>query len=991
MKKETIINFLSSHSFLKVKLFLKQINIDKNCEYIATYFESNGDYAKAAYFRRNYLKFLNGEIEELKARILDIKDKPEINNNQAERYIEVLLDEHEELRNIGNYLLSIYFRTVKTSIFLEYKRLSLIKPYFNDDISLLAIQRILEILKDTETARKALRKINPYNKDEHANLLINERTRALLNSIPILACKEQGYLVWENMLTISPDSVWLDSIKQIFIERIKKWQEKDLTKLINISFAKKIYEMELTEDINAINSLKAIRFIMINKQREFAENAIKQAIFIIEQQGTIEEKYWARYYLVVYYSLIGEHQLANNHAVTLLELCTHDNNGGSKKIAAMLGLISWGISQYRLGNKVEGICCIISGFDLAFELKEISPVIEDGFNIIIKYISDNNIHKTNEIDIKPFIYKISQHMGNGVVNYGQLFNDFNAIYNNLQEKIYKTEVKNADWATLLVSYVDSCLKLDKNKEALNLITNNYKQLISLLEARMDLRGNILKHFADILLILGPKYSKNDYLPLISEILDIASEDCEKRRNLNYRTERGYVNELYKDINTYYLYILILIYMSEYNFEDKRKLNLSKIEIILSRIIPRALIEEKYHNMHHKKTKELYELEQKYKEVSNLSLTNYKINIDSTIIKEQQTLYEQLIKVHPDYMPLDKYKGFSFENIQKNLGEKDAAYQYVLTSFGIVYIFVTKKEIDIRVSSVDNKKFSEINAALNMFDMTIQNDNNNVINLCKYLSGIFYPTLLEYLDNNVLDNLYIVKIDNFNYFNPNLLYKDDWLIKKITSIQNIIDYNMIQIFDKNIIKKKNIPKYMIKVFGKSNDHSIRMINQEFAELQKNTNIVYYSNENNEKIQSLYQKISPDVLIIFAHGISAVGSNYNEGSQYIESNGKEITIDEILDEIKNIPNLVFLSCKSGVSQKEQIETSYGIWSSILKLPIENIILGRWNIPTKQAIDLAKYIIQNYKFGTLSKILANMQKENIDKCLLSEWGGFEFWKNL
>ena len=990
MKKETILSFISSHIFSKVKLFLKQIELDKNSEYIADYYESKCEYSYAAYYRRNYLKKFNGEIEELKARILDIKAMPSIDDNETQRYIEVLIDAHEELSNIGNYLLSIYFRTVKKSIFLEYKRLNLIKLYFNDDISLLAIQRILEILKNTENARKALRKINPYKKKSHANLLIEERAEKLLKSIPILTCKKQGYLIWEDILTTLNDSVWLGSIKQIFIEKIKNWHEHNLTNLINKSFVKKINEIELTEDINAINSLKAIKFMMTNKPKKFAERSIKLAIYIVEQQGTTEEKYWGRYYLAVYYSLIGEHQLANNHASTLLELCAYDDNDSSKKMAAMLGLISWGISQYRLGNKVEGICCIISGFDLAYELEEISPVIEDGFNIIIKYINDCNIHKTNEKDIQPFICEISQHTGNGMVNYGQIFNDFGTIYNELKEKIYNPEVENVDWATLLVSYIDSCLKLNKQDEAINLIIKNYKKLIPLLELRMDLRGKILKHFAEILLKLGFKDQENPYFPIILELLEIASDDCEKRRNLNYRTERGYVNELNKEINTYYLHILVLIYMLEYKSEEKKRQNLLKIEIVLSRIAPRALIEEKYHKLQYKRTKEMDELEQKYRELTEISLSQYISNPPQEIIKEQQALYDKLIELHPDYMPLKNYKGFKFEEIQKKLGTKDAVYQYIITRFGIVYIFVTNKEISISFAYIDNTKNLEIEKSLNILDMAIQKDNSNVINLCKHLSHIFYPKLLEYLDNNTLNKLYIVKTDNFHYFCPNLLYKNDWMIKKINSIQNIVDYNVIDT-DDNITNQKSDPKILIKVFGKSNDCSIKLINQEIAKLQNNTDIVYFSNENNEKLQSLYEKLAPDILIIFAHGVPAVGTNYNEGSHYIESNEKEYSFEDILNETQNIPNLIFLSCKSGISQKEQTETSYGIWSSVLKNPIKNIILGRWDIPTKQAINLAKYIIQNCKSNTLSKILIEMQKESIDNILPSEWGGFEFWKNL
>jgi len=979
-------------------------------EFAANYYNSKKQYREAANIRRKIANILNDPFHELIARILDLIDNPPSRAQDAEGYIDSLLLQYPHLESEANYRLGRYFLDFKSSPFTAYSRLKMVPAEIGISKAMEAAERRFFILKDVEFASKALRKIKPFEKDRDAHLLGKERTSELLKNIKVLALRDNGYLIWRDFIDqTQPISIWKKFIYSELISRIHQWNSLDFDEIKDKSYINKIdKEISSPEDMKSSDAIKILRYIKKGTfHREKLNDEIKQIIYGVlcyfEMQKDIVGKYWARYYAAICYSLLGEHQDANNYSLSLLQFASSEEVEADIKRCLMLGLMSWGYSQYRIGNQVEGISCIISAIELGIEINEIYPFLEDGTNIIYRFFSDNiDLINTKDKElIGKFLDKLSTNSKNEIINKHSLLGNWNEVYNQLSQKVNSDEEKDGEWAGHLATLINSCIELNKIDEAGDLILKYSKLAIPLLASRLDIRYRILLTWAE-LIIMHSKIKMSSSLDLVLELLEISIEDIEKRRQVYHKTERAYIGEAAQVVYKFYIQILVLFYNTK-DFDKEKKVSFKKkIESTLGKLTPRAIFEQKYYFENKKITDDIIKIEEEYKILTDeLKIQQQRSEGNFEIYREKAKRAADLLEIlktnHPHYSSLKNYENVSFEVIRRNLHQDEMFYQYIRTKFGITYILLTPEIEQISFSFVEPEQIVKIDEILKALGIALQKDYKDIdtiLAFCEFLSEAFYTPLLEYLVDRKIDKVYILSDNSTTFFSPNLIRsKGRWLIEKVSAIENIIDYNAI----KNREQERLFGNLVIgKAFGKQQDAAINDIRQWMNSYKGETQFIALTDSDNNigTLENICEKEKPKVLIISGHGVPDPNSGIFDGAVALEGNKKIIWIEDLADVFKYCENLILISCRGGIPFEDQIETNTGIWGSILERPISRVIMCKWDVPVKSTIKILNSLVKSLPSfdWDLPRALLAAQKELIKNsdCNPSSWAGLECWKN-
>jgi hypothetical protein len=95
--------------------------------------------------------------------------------------------------------------------------------------------------------------------------------------------------------------------------------------------------------------------------------------------------------------------------------------------------MSWANAQYRLGNCTEGIACALVAITQLLKLKEVTPILEEGLNLVAKYlgtyeeifneddkreifISISILTRYNE-SLRPLFYKYADNIDEIILDY----------------------------------------------------------------------------------------------------------------------------------------------------------------------------------------------------------------------------------------------------------------------------------------------------------------------------------------------------------------------------------------------------------------------------------------------------------------------------------------------------------------------------------------------------------------------------------------------
>lgn len=419
---------------------------------------------------------------------------------------------------------------------------------------------------------------------------------------------------------------------------------------------------------------------------------------LIEMDGTDKQRIWLRYYCSIGASILNENpQDANNFSLSIFEFGKTAEKKEHDLIVALY-LMSWANAQYRLGNCIEGIACAMVAIKQLLKLKEVTPILEEGLNLVAKYLGtyedifneDEKREVTDSIRILekhnesliPLLYKYSDNTDEIVLDY--------------EEKV-KSNSKNISWLMDLGNLISGKVLKGETDEAIRYIKDNYILAEKLLEQRKDIATQMLFSWGDIVIKFG---NGIENLMLGLDLFDMSLTFIDKRRQVYHQEERASLAEIYDKILREYLCFAGVFYSAkDISKEIKAELR-NRICKKMALCLPLSVVEQKKYNMEknisadlEEKHHELQHLKKEYAiMLKNNSIESVEVN---NIARRIENLSKELVQCHPYYMPLSNFQGTNWAELQSALKSNEIVYQYVLTEMAVVSILVTKEWIDVR--------------------------------------------------------------------------------------------------------------------------------------------------------------------------------------------------------------------------------------------------------------------------------------------------------
>lgn len=967
-------------------------NNPKVIEYYGNWLSHKKKYADASKVFRNLRVILNNQYYEIVARINDILSNPPQSLLDIERYILQAVQEYPELHNEAIFRLVIYFREISKSEYITYNLLNNIDYNYDEELIYKLLNVKLDILSDIVSASKALGKLKPHTKENHAKKINIERIKCIKKSINTLAKQPKGYIDWRRFIdNCQSQNGWSEVVYCELGTCIGQLDELDLNRLVNNSFIRKVESC--SDDEKIYLGIKLLRRI---KTGEFYECNVDDVIIGLLKYAEIEHseegKLWVRYYASIIYSLRGNVQLANNYALTILEYYNIVSKK-NKDVCILLGVMSWANSQFRIGREIEGIICVMSCIEYIAKVNEIYPVLEEGLNIVGRFFLDNKSieEKKDKEHIAAILKSLSRYNKSLVVSGSFMSNSLEELANKLKDKIFNCREKDIEWAGDITNLIAIYIKKREETKAVELIRDNYKQIIELYKTRMDLRYKLAENWAQIL-FLGVAPSIETYT-IAKELLEVAIKDIESKRNVYHKEERAIIGDVSKKIYKMYIEITTLMANTIGMKTISKNQQLKILESSLIKISPRAILEQKKYNQEKvinkivaDKESEFLKLKEQYNILykKNLGISDELNNLASKIEK----LQEYLKLNHPYYRPLPKLEEISFEEIKNVLKDAEVFYQYIRLDIMIIEILITSKKIEISHQLLD---VEVIDKSLTKLNEGIYKDDANISEEIKILSKYFGNQIIGYCKNNEVNKIYVMPDISLGTYNLNMCkYDDVSLIDKTKSIINILDYNVLR-NKKDSLDCDNIVN---RIFGNENDGNLKLIN---SSLQKNINENFYIVDNiDDEIDTLRKVISDtkaDTLLLYGHGVSDPNGDNISGSLGIQGKRKIIHVGNIVSDLNAIKNIVLISCKGGVPLNTNLESSTGSWAELFESFKGNIIMCKWDINTESSIFIIEKILTHIKIERLklSESLILAIREAKDKYKNpSYWAGIELWMN-
>lgn len=963
-------------------------------EKYANFLVAQGNHKEAA----SWFRKIDQPYFELIARINDLLAEDQTDIKIVKAYIFEIVEKNPDLKNIALLKVALYAKS-KGHYYNAYNLLREADLYEVDDTTQDILEQKIDILKDTERACKALGKLKPFRKEKDYALLLEKRCSLLLECINFFANTENGYYHWRKLLECQQIDIWNIILKKRVLGCIKELGKVDFDSMLPNSY---ISNLQLSEEhLNCDTAIFCLRKSNCGEMppEKFGctrEELVKGSWVLIEAEGTTIQRIWLRYYCSIGASVLSENpQEATSFSLSIFEYGKTAGEG-EKRLIVALCLMSWANLQFRLGNSIEGVACTIVSIKQLLKLNEVTPVLEEGLNILSKYLgmydelySENEkkdvvqsievLEKYNE-SLEPLRYKYSD--------------DVMEILQNYEEKVKKCEEKDSHWLVDLNNLIAGRVKNKEYDKAVKCIKENYNLANELINQRRDIAAKMYYSWGDLLIKFGGNIEN---LLLGLEMLDNAIIHLQKRRQVYHQEERAALAQEYEQIIREYLCFSGMYYAAkDIEVETKRKLKKEILEK-MSMCLPLSVIEQKNYYMKNvisdeldKKHCRLQHLKKEYA----IMLKGNRVEDDNvqTIAKEMECLSSELINSHPYYMPLNKFEGTNWEEVKKSLKPEEVVYQYVLTEMVLVSILVTDKWIDIRTRFFDTE-YDTPYSGMKKYGQIIESNNASDGEIRYYssvVSEVVAEHLCEYVFNHKTKSVYVIPDISKSIFPIAAVhYKGTYLIDEVEEIVNFIDY--VQLINSLNTDIDDI-KIVNKVFGKREETSIHYINKWLEEHPMDNVVSITDCSDDLQAVSLECKKGKNTLIVYGHGVREPASEIIEGAQSIEGAKSMIQIREVLNEI-SVKNFILISCVGGTPNSSNPEISSGTWKSIFERFNGNIMTCRWSVPTIDTISLMDKIYDNLlnKKMSFGEALLKAQRDmkNNGKNQLS-WAGVECWIN-
>lgn len=553
---------------------------------------NQGNHREAAVWFRKIKK----PYFELIARVNDLLAENQLDAVIIRQYLFEIVENNPELKNIALYKIAMYAKEhghyYRTYNLLREADLTQI-----DDVTKDILKEKIDILGDTEKASKALGKLKPYKKERDRSLLLKKRCGLLLECINYFSHEEFGYSYWRDLIECQQIDTWNVSLKTHLIRCVHELSQMDLSALLPESY---ISNLEISKE--HLNCDTAISLLRLSHSGEVSaeeigctrEEVVQGSWNLIEMDGTDKQRIWLRYYCSIGASILNENpQDANNFSLSIFEFGKTAEKKEHDLIVALY-LMSWANAQYRLGNCIEGIACAMVAIKQLLKLKEVTPILEEGLNLVAKYLGtyedifneDEKREVTDSIRILekhnesliPLLYKYSDNTDEIVLDY--------------EEKV-KSNSKNISWLMDLGNLISGKVLKGETDEAIRYIKDNYILAEKLLEQRKDIATQMLFSWGDIVIKFG---NGIENLMLGLDLFDMSLTFIDKRRQVYHQEERASLAEIYDKILREYLCFAGVFYSAkDISKEIKAELR-NRICKKMALCLPLSVVEQKKYNM-----------------------------------------------------------------------------------------------------------------------------------------------------------------------------------------------------------------------------------------------------------------------------------------------------------------------------------------------------------------------------------------------------------
>jgi len=963
-------------------------------ERYANFLVDQGNHKEAA----SWFRKIDKPYFELIARINDLLAEEQTDIKIVKSYIFEIVEKNPDLKNIALLKVALYAKS-KGHYYNAYNLLREADLHEVDDTTQDILEHKIDILKDTERACKALGKLKPFRKEKDYAILLEKRCSLLLECINFFANIENGYYHWRKLLECQQVDIWNISLKKRVLGCIKELGKIDFDRMLPDSY---ISNLQLSEEhLNCDTAIICLRKSNCGEMppEKFGctrEELVKGSWVLIEAEGTTIQRIWLRYYCSIGASVLSENpQEATSFSLSILEYGKTVDSSEQKLLVALY-LMAWANVQFRLGNTIEGVACAIVSIKQLLVLKEVTPVLEEGLNILSKYLGmyDELYSENEKNDVVESIEVLKKYNESLEPLHYKYSDDVTEIIQNYEERVENCEEKDSHWLIDLSNLIAGKVKNKEYDKAVKYITDNYNSIHGLLNQRRDIAAKLYYSWGDLLIKTGGSI-ENVLLGL--EMLDNAIIQLQKRRQVYHQEERAALAQEYDQIIREYLCFSGIYYAAkDIEEETKRKLRKEILEK-MSICLPLSVIEQKNYYLKNEISDELDKkhcrLQQLKREYAIMLKGNRVEDNDvQTIAREIEFLSKELINKHPYYMPLNKFEGTNWEELKKNLKPDEVVYQYVLTEMAMVSILVTDKWIDIRTkffSAEGDTPYSGMKKYGQIIESNTSSDGE-----IKYFSSVITDVvaehLCEYVFNHKTKSIYVIPDISKSIFPiAAVQYKGIYLIDEVEEIVNFIDY--VQLINSLNTELDDI-KIVNKVFGKREETSIHHINKWLEEHIMDNVVSITDCSDDLQAVSMECKKGKNTLIVYGHGVREPASELTEGAQSIEGAKSMIQIREVLKEVC-ISNFILISCVGGTPNSNNPEISSGTWTSIFERFNGNIMTCRWSVPTRDTISMMDKIYDNLlnkkmRFGE-ALVKAQRDMKNSGKNQLS-WAGIECWIN-
>ena len=942
----------------------------------------------AIWFRK-----INTPHHTLVAMVNDLLDQGETDVEIVKSYLYNIVDEYPELKNEAVYRVAL-FAIKENHYFNAYNILKEAELKRNDELSKNILCRKVDILKDTAKASKALRKIKPFSKEKDRNILIAERCKLLIECIYYFSDDAQGFYYWRNLLECQSENSWKIGFKNFIVELFDVLQNLEIDDLLKNSYIANINQNR--EQVDCELAICLLRASNCGETLNISRDEIIKSSFKIgEVMGTETQKAWIKYYCSIGESVLNNNpQISNNWSLSILELINKEDQC-VEELCSALFLMSWGNSQYRLGNDIEGIACLYVGIQKLIQINEIIPILEEGGNILTRYLISNEdlFNDEEKKKIISFSEKYSEYNESLLPVSKKYSNDTDQLINIYKDKVDRNN-QDVHWLIDLSNLIGVLVENNKMDVATTYIKKYYTNIDDLLEQRKDIAVNLLHCWGNIVIKENPII---DNVLLGLDLMDKSIIYALQRRGVHHQEERAALAEEYDRVLREYLCYAGNYYGANDILPELKAQLRKKICSKMSICLPMSVIEQKIYYNNRNIDKDLRDKDNRLKALKKeyviMLQKNNAVNLDvQKLAHEIDELTSELVENHPYYRALECYSGTDWEELQKALEPTEVVYQYVLTDMSVVSILITKDWIDIRSKLLDIS-YNTPMQALDLFARIVETGllkKKELEDIIETISGLVAEHLCQYVFNYNISRIFVIPDVSKSMFPFSAIkFEGEYIVDKVEEIINFIDY-------KQVIKWKNehVEEYKIvnRLFGKPSDQSIWYI-KKWLQPKASQKFINILNQEDE-IDSLRKECSNGVntVVIYGHGVREPLSSVNEGAQSIEGYNSMIQLRDIL-EVIDVENLFLISCVGGTPNNSNPEISSGTWTSIFERFSGNIVSCKWSVPTKDTMELLEIMFElminkNMSIGKSLLAAQKIMKDNGKE--QTKWAGVEYWIN-